>query len=321
MVLLDIANEYITYNVHNKETCRAVRLACELFDRRSGLRDVQELDWKHIANWRKQTEDVANAFTYNGYLAYIKTVSRWGANRKYLNAEPILMLRRAPVPMAAPKAIDLERFQQLLRILRDRGDKIVPVSWFWLIVIQFVYGVGLRRRQLVELQYRDIDWESNVVLLRAQGSKNRREWSVPLIPSVHSDLKFLIEAIESRLGREISDQDHLFNICYFHPGCTPDPADPARMRVTYVSDIMKRISKKTGIRIGAHRLRHTTATNLCNPRDPNCSPDIFFAQHVLGHSSIATTRGYVQTRVAHRQDYMRRMLSTGPFDHVEGASS
>ena len=57
---------------------------------------------------------------------------------------------------------------------------------------------------------------------------------------------------------------------------------------------VKRISKKTGIRIGAQRLRQTTATNLCNPRDPNCSPDIFLAQHVLGHSSIATTRGYVQ---------------------------
>lgn len=134
-----------------------------------------------------------------------------------------------------------------------------------------------------------------------------------MLSTAANDLQFLSKAVSLSLKRQLVPEDTLFNICYFNPKCTPDPMDPSKMWARYITDIMKPITAKTGIRIGAHRLRHTTATHLCNPKDPNIPPDIFFAQTFLGHSDIRTTKGYVHANISHRSSHMEKYL---PIAHI-----
>ncbi len=188
---------------------------------------------------------------------------------------------------------------------------MIPASWFWVIGIRTFYSVGLRRRQLVELQYKDIDWRRKMLRLASRGSKNYREWEAPLTDLMFIDLAAMASAIEEKVpGRTIAGDDRLFNICYFNKRCTPDPENLTRMRSDYITKILWKISERSGYKIGAHQLRHTTATRLYNPDDPiKHPPDIFFAQHVLGHTRLSTTQLYVQTNVENRQGYMNQHLN------------
>lgn len=312
MVLSELSEEYILYNVYNTETARAIRTATQLFDRRSNLVDIQSLDLSHIRSFKEQTLKVANAFTFNGYLAYIKIVARFAQDQYKFNLSPILNINRAPTPTPRPKVIDNADYKHVINALSSNSD-LVPCTWFWILVIRFLYGVGVRRRQLVEIRLKDIDFPRRMILLSHRGSKTGREWEVPLMDTIIRDLHFLIEAGSISLKRPLGMNESVFNICYFNPKCTPDAKDPTKMRARYVTDIMKNITAKTGIRIGAHRLRHTTATHLCNPEDPNTPPDIFFAQTFLGHSDIRTTKGYVHTDISHRREHMERYL---PVTHI-----
>lgn len=307
VLLSDLAEEYILYNVYNLETARAIRTAAKLFDQRSQITDLNSIDLTHIHSFKSETLKVANAFTYNGYLAYIKIVARYAADQYQINVQPILKISRAPTPTPKPKIIENNDYRRVVNALRSDPD-LVPCTWFWILVIRFLYGVGVRRRQLVEIRVKDIDFERGMIRLRHQGSKTGREWDVPMLNTVANDLRFLKEAVSLALKRDLSPEDCLFNICHFNPKCSPDPNDSTKMRARYVTDMMKNITARTGIRIGAHRLRHTTATHLCNPADPNVPPDIFFAQTFLGHSDIRTTKGYVHADISHRRGHMEKYL-------------
>ena len=293
--------------MYNEATARAIRLACSLFDRRGNLSDIREITTATILRFKDETLSVANAYTYNGYLAYIKVVLRWGEKEYGFNADQIYKLKKAPVSKAKKKVVDDADYRSIIAQLRSDSD-LVPCSWFWLIVIRFIYSVGLRRRQIVELQISDLDFINSTILLRTQGSKTRKEWHVPMIDSIRSDLRYLMEAIEYALKRPLKPSDKAFNICYFNSACTPDPKDPTRMRVRYITEIFRTISKKTQAQVGAHRLRHTTATHLCNPVSGDESPDIFFAQYALGHSDIRTTEGYVEINMSYRKEHMEKYL-------------
>ncbi len=308
MLLLDVAERYIPLNIYNAETARAIRTACGLFDVRSGLTDCRTITPAHIDRYKQATLKKANARSFNAYLGYLKLIARWGSAEEIVDADYILKLRKAPEPQLKPKAMKRDELQAVLASLQ-KAD-VVPASWFWIIVIRFFYSVGLRRRQLVEVNYEDVDWNEKTLTLSSRGSKTLRTWEVPLTDIALKDLEVLVAAIEAVHKRPIRSNERLFNICYFNKRCTPDPKDPTRMRPDYITKIMGKVSARTGITIGAHRLRHTTATALCNPKDPvKNKPDIFFAQHVLGHTDIRTTRIYVKTVVKDRHAYMSSMLT------------
>ena len=319
MLLFQVAEQYALYNIYNVETKATALRSCSLFDRRSGLDHVDNLAQEHVVRFRKETLAVAKAVTYNGYLRYIKMVARWGQERGLLNAESILLLRKAPQPKAPKKTIENDDYAKLIAHMHRHPD-IVTCSWFWIHVIQFLHRVGVRRRQLVEIQIQDIDWQRGILRLRYQGSKNLREWDAPLIDPVLEDLRYLFKANATTLKRDLLPTDKVFNICYFNKDCSPDPLDQTRMRPEYVTQQLKKISHRTGIRIGAHRLRHTLATRLCNPEDPNMAADLVLAQEVLGHSDISTTRDYVQPCVENRREYMQRLLFPVDVD-VDGSGN
>lgn len=307
MLLSDIAEEYIIFNIYNTHTITTVRTCCDLFDRRSGITDIRELKPEHIENFRNNTLAKANEITYNGYLGHIKMVAGWGGKQGYFNSDYIMLLRKMSAPELIPKTIPADDLSSVLEQLRTKPN-MVTVSWFWVLAIRFLVGTGVRRRQLVALKYGDIDWEARLLTLRFESSKTKRSWKIPLMDWLLDDLTILIAAIEKVLNRPIHKNDRLFNICYFNQRCDPDNDDATKMKATYVSQIMKKITKESGVKIGAHKLRHTLATNLCNPIDPEDSPDIFFAQHILGHRDINSTRIYVQTRIEHRHAYMEKLL-------------
>ena len=309
MRMLDIAKMYVSMNVYQEETQKQVLRASALFDERAGIEDVNDIDYAAIHRFKTCNLDVLRikAVTHNGYLRYLKLLGRWATKVELIERNWFKHVTLAPQPVAPHKTLDSEVFAQAFQYLKRHPDALKP-AWFWMIVIRFLYYTGIRRRQLVNIEWQDLDLGARVLVASYRGSKTHRQWEIPLAADLIDDLEYLIRRDSDALGRPMQEGDRVFNVCRFHPKYKPDPRNQGAMRPEQVTGFFKQLSKKTGMRIGAHRIRHTTATALCNPEGDEEGPDLFAVQHLLGHTTLSTTRGYVKTRL-HRVERQVNRLS------------
>jgi len=117
---------------------------------------------------------------------------------------------------------------------------------------------GMRRRELLELRVRNLNFTSNVISLIGKGQKRRY---IPILPALKQILVRLIEGKRSA--------DYVF------------PHHPQLHRV------LPRLLKKAGIqkpRINIHTFRHTFASHLIMS-----GARLEAVSRILGHSSIHTT--------------------------------
>src|SRR5690606_30254967 len=130
------------------------------------------------------------------------------------------------------------------------------------------------------------------ITLSYEGSKTRRSWLIPMHDEISSLLHDLVLRTEIATRRRMKPNDYLFVAGRFHYryGITADGG----MAPESVTGFFRRLANGLGREVGAHRFRHTFATELCNPSG-DTDPDIFTVQAILGHTSIQTTRGYVQS--------------------------
>ena len=308
MRMSDIGQMYAAMNVYREETRKTVLRVAALFDERAGITDIANIDYTAIQRFKDRTliDAEAKTVTYNGYLRYLKLLGRWATDEGLMERNWFERVRLAPQPVIPHKTLDDEAFVTAFQYLKRHPDALKP-AWFWMIVIRFLYYTGIRRRQLVSIEWQDLDLDARVLIASYRGSKTHRQWEIPLAVDLIDDLEYLIRRNKEALGRSMQEGDSVFNVCRFYPRYKPDPHNPNAMRPEQVTGFFKRLSKQTGMRIGAHPIRHTTATALCNPEEED-GLDLFAVQHLLGHTMLSTTRGYVQTRL-HRVERQVSRLS------------
>lgn len=307
MRMLDIAEMYVAVCVYNDDTQDKVLGVARLFDERAGIVDIEVIDYQSIQRFKEVclSEVGVLPVTYNGYVRYLKLLNRWAVDEGLMQKNWFERIKFAPIPVRRPKGLEDEVFIAAFHYLKTHPQALSP-SWFWQIVIRFFYSTGIRRRQLVSIEMQDLDLENKVLIANHRGSKTHREWEIPLTDTIIPDLEYLIQKNEDALGRPMEPEDRLFNVCRFNPRYAPDKNNPNAMTRESVTGFMKRLSRQIGMTIGAHRIRHTTATVLCNPENDD-EPDLFSVQHILGHTMLSTTRGYVHTKLSRPRKLLNRL--------------
>lgn len=303
MKLVDIAAEFADLNIFNSSTRKTLLEKVSVFCRRSNVHYVADLSLASISHFKQQTLSLAQPITYNGYIRYMRLVLDHAVNMKYTDNNPFRSIRLAPVGEVSHKVLELDTLDEVCDFLVRNANRYKP-AWFWITVIYTLYNTGMRRRQLVSLKLKDIDFNKRLIRLSYEGSKTRRSWSIPIDADLCSHLQELVLRSEMVMGRRMLQSDYLFVVSRFYSryktnsdGGTPPEA---------ITGFFKRLSRGFGGRIGAHRFRHTLATELCNPGDDS-PPDIFSVQSILGHTSIQTTRRYVQTNTNQMRNTLARL--------------
>jgi integrase/recombinase XerC len=181
----------------------------------------------------------------------------------FLTEEQMVKLLAGPEQLLANESID--RFTAL----RDR------------LVMELLYGAGLRVSELVGLNYESVDSDNGVVRVLGKGRKER------LCP---------VGKVAGALLVEFKNN--------FAPSRQPSApiivdARGERLPVRQVQLLLKRYLAVAGLPMDLtpHKLRHSYATHLLN-----AGADLRVVQELLGHAQLATTQVYTHLSVARLQE-------------------
>lgn len=292
MKILELAEEYAGINLFNPYSQKRAISVAALFVARSGVDTISSITLLSLARFKMETLAVAKPVTYNGYIKYLRLIGNYAVAKEYLQENPFHWIQTAPIGEIPKKILTHAEIETTLDNLEN--PELTDNGWFWSILVQCLYYTGMRRRQIVNLRRRDLNFEDSTICLTYSGSKTMKEWSIPMHESLKVSLQLLIHETEIIRGKKIKPDDFVFRAFDLFPRFKADKQ--GRMTPESITGYFKRLSLKNHFRIGAHRFRHTLATALCNPRDEG-TPDLFAVQQLLGHNNISTTRGYVQTEM------------------------
>jgi site-specific recombinase XerD len=137
------------------------------------------------------------------------------------------------------------------------------------LLIQTIYGCGLRVSEAIELRKENLIFDDNVIIIKE--GKGRKDRIVKMPLSIAEQLKAYIDSRND-------DNPYVF-----------DSNMGGHLTIKSVQLIVKKACKKAEIKrsIHVHTLRHSFATHLLEQ-----GTDLRVIQRLLGHSNIKTTEIY-----------------------------
>jgi len=154
-------------------------------------------------------------------------------------------------------------------------DRSLPGPARNYVIIEVLYGCGLRVSELVNLKLANIYAEEEMLQVFGKGNKER--W-VPINPRALRLLEDYIHYERSQLKIQPGEEKYVFlNLRGHH------------LSRVAVFQCIKEAAEKAGIRksVSPHSLRHTFATELVQN-----GADLRAVQEMLGHESLSTTEIY-----------------------------
>lgn len=149
--------------------------------------------------------------------------------------------------------------------------------------------LGLRKSDIINLRFSNIDWENNVIVLNQIKTKKRVE--LPLLEEVG---KALIDYLKDERNNNCND-DHVFQTLKApYQGISGDTLNAT----------LQAAIQKSGIDIkrrhhGIHAMRHSLATDLLGKEEP-----LPVIADVLGHASSNSTKSYLRVNIEGLKKYL-----------------
>ena len=230
-----------------------------------------------VRNWMLTLMDDGNeAKTVNRKISSLRTFYRFLQRNELIKSNPMTQVRSPKVPKRLPVVITEQKMDTLLDGgfefsadfpgLRDR------------LIIELLYGTGMRLAELVGLKDEDVDSYGQQVKVLGKRNKQR------IIP-VHSSLAKLIA--EYKIQK--------INQNFDNKGSALIVTDTGRdIYSKFVYRTVRRVlsAVSTHDKRSPHILRHSFATSLLNR-----GADLNAIKELLGHSSLAATQVYTHNSV------------------------
>jgi len=216
----------------------------------------------------------------NCYLAIVRVFYAYLKFEEQIKlANPVKTGRRLRVAKPLPRALREDQIDRFFEVINSKRD--------WA-MFRLMLRCGLRVEEVANLTLGAIDLKQRrLMVLNGKGGKDR-------VVYISEDAADALDAY-LRLRRH-SRMKKVFLV---------DKGDYKGQPIS-VRGIQKRIeyySRKTGITVCCHRLRHTMATQLLN-----ADAEVETIQDLLGHNWITTTQRYCKvSNVKVQRDYFKAM--------------
>ncbi len=226
--------------------------------------------------------------TLHNHVSGLRAFCRFWQRRGRLHRNPLAGVPLPRLDRPLPRFLTEKQMVDLLagplRLLENGGVDAFT-AWRDRLVMELLYGGGMRVSELVGLNYGQIDFETGVARVMGKGRKER------LCPLGRVAMAVLTKW-RSEFARDKS------------------PAAPVivsarqeRLPVRQVQLLLKRYLALAGLPLDMtpHKLRHSYATHLLN-----AGADLRLVQELLGHVNLATTQIYTHVSMAHLKKIYER---------------
>ena len=227
------------------------------------LNDISRYDINsYIINLR---ENNFNPRSVVRKIASLRGYFRWLSANEFIKRNPAENIEQPKLPKRLPKVMTFTEIKEILNADLNTEEKLI---------VEFLYGCGLRVSELVNLKLTDIDVKLCYIKCFGKGSKER------IVPFGKKAKEALLNYLKTRenniLKNNLKNADRLFV--------------KSTGRLITRQDVYNFIHKQGKLihkSISPHTLRHTFATHLLEN-----GADLRVVQELLGHSDVSTTQLY-----------------------------
>lgn len=212
-------------------------------------------------------------------LAAVRSLYRWLAQEGEVEQNPAALVSTPKLPKKLPRVPTMEEMNSVL----DGGmPEIASFPERDRLMLELLYGCGIRNSELVGINLDDIRPSAEAILIRGKGKKERY---VPFGDAVKSALKSYLPARQLILSESRrSTPALLIN------------QRGGRLTTRSVGRIVKKIAVGKGLSpdVHPHTLRHAFGTHMLEE-----GADLRAIQEMLGHERLSTTQRYTQLSMKH----------------------
>lgn len=320
---------YIEYITRDRSLSRNTQLAyrrdLSAFAGFCREHNLQEIQRAHVTRYLLSLKTKGHkTASISRNLACLRGFFAWQKNTGLLKSDPTEGLSNPQKAKLLPQVLTQEEVNRLFAVAMKRRDKVI---------VELLYGAGLRVSELVGLDRKDINLSQNYLRCFGKGSKER---IVPFgVQALQALQEYLQEqaqeaeqettAIATRASEVAAKKVQRRNkpgrprkakaIDFTPPEASEKPRngrqlshshvrvqpllhglDGKRLTRLVVWQIIKRLALAAGInkKLSPHTLRHSFATHLLEN-----GADLRAVQELLGHSSVVTTQLYTHISRGH----------------------
>jgi integrase/recombinase XerC len=224
----------------------------------------------HVRAWIQQlSEQDVSARTVNRKIIALRSFFKFLLKRQLIDKDPTARARALKTPKSLPhfvhendllKAIDNAPFEQTLESRRDQ------------VILELLYGSGIRLSELINLKESDIDFFSSQIKVLGKRNKER---IIPVNKHAMHVVQLYLECKKEAFGPNAAP-----HLIVTNTGCKSYPMLVYRAVRKFLNSTP--VNKKS-----PHILRHSFATHLLER-----GADLNAVKDLLGHQNLAATQIY-----------------------------
>lgn len=237
------------------------------------IHNFSEVKHAHLRNWIIDLMERGMApVTINRKIACLKSFFKFLVAREFIEVNPASRLRPLKTEKRLPSFVKSTEMEDLLMLPVFDGNSFSEQRDR--LIIELLYGTGIRLSELIGLKSQDINFfDTSVKVL----GKRNKERVIPIPDSIVQLIKnYTAKAMETFGGE--NQQEALLKTDKGKPVYPMFVYRTVRKYIGEVSTLTKR---------SPHVLRHTFATHLLDK-----GADLNAVKDLLGHTSLAATQVY-----------------------------
>ncbi len=272
-------NDLKQFFLHTATSGQYAKLSPEEIDTKVALllADIQSITYNDIREWIVELmNNEQTAKTVNRKVASLRTFFKFLLRESVITANPASKIQAPKVPKRLPVVVEEDKIVDLLSNDENFDNDFTGVRDK--LIIEMLFGTGIRLAELVGLKDTDVDLHSNTIKVLGKRNKER------IIP-INNELKGLLIMY---LNLKKSENFHNNSLTLFvtNKGLAAYPKMIYLIVHKYLSYISTQDKKSP------HVLRHSFATSLLNN-----GADLNSIKELLGHANLSATQIYTHNSV------------------------
>ena len=276
----EFTREYLTMSkaTKAKKTYMTDRDSLKALRKFVGNIDLSQLTSDHLEKFKLQRLGQVKASSVNVALRHIRAALSYAARKGYVHKDLAACVKLIHVPKnSQPRFLQADEIEKLRDAIKH-DPKLTRM-------VNFILWTGVRRKEMVTLQWTDIDLKRRTVTIRNKPGFRTKSGKSRVIPINQN----LAEMLKEMTAAKPSPDDRVAELGYWGFG-----------------QRFRKAVRQAGLNDGfsIHTLRHTFASHLVM-----AGVDLPSIQEILGHHDISMSMVYAHLS----PDHLARTVDRLPF--------